>query len=545
MAGAVVAGAVLGSFQIANTSVGWHLASGRWILEHCTFLRFDPFSLTSGGVPWIDHEWLFQVGAACVHAAGGPTLLVVMRALAVALVTVTLLLVGVRSGLSPAAALLLAVLCVTGARPRFFLRPELVTLVVVPVAVWLFLERARRRPASWLALLAGLMVIGANSHGGALVVPILLISIVIAEAAQMVLGGTWNRHEFATGVAGVAVSTLTLLINPYGWRLFAVPIHLAGLVDQAHIPNPEWISPSFADTPALYIAAVAAVVLMTLRERRAARWALLLVAAALTQRHVRNIGLFFVLLPLAVAPALASWRVFAAETGGNKIRGRRADWLAVVAVVVLAASVATAPWPRFGFGYADNYYPDRACSFLDEEGLPLGQLYNDVRFGGYLIDRYGPERQVFQDDRNEIHDHLLLEIWTIFQASDVAAWSDLLARYRADTALVRYHPPVNVTDPAGNDLGERGFSALWFPDHDWAMVYWDDVAMVFVRRDPDHQDVIARHEYRIIRPDDLGGLERQLAEHPELRRLAAEELARALRGNPAGQRASEILQLLR
>jgi hypothetical protein len=53
--GAVVAGAVLGLFQIANTSVGWHLASGRWILEHRSFLRFDPFSLTSGGAPWIDH----------------------------------------------------------------------------------------------------------------------------------------------------------------------------------------------------------------------------------------------------------------------------------------------------------------------------------------------------------------------------------------------------------------------------------------------------------------------------------------------------------
>lgn len=321
MAGAVVAGAVLGLFQIANTSVGWHLASGRWILEHRSFLRFDPFSLTSGGAPWIDHEWLFQVGTAFAHAMGGPALLVVIRALAVALIAVILLFVGVRSGLSPAAALLLAVLCVTGARPRFFLRPELVTLVLVPAAVWLFLDRGRRRQTSWLVPLAGLMVIGANSHGGALVVPILLASIVTAEAAQRVLGGSWNRNEFMTGVAGVAVSTLALLLNPYGWRLYAVPIHLAALVDQAHIPNPEWISPSPAEAPALYTALAIAVVLMTLRERRAARWVLLLMAAALALRHVRNLGLFFVLLPLAVAPALAGWRIFAAEAAGNQNRG--------------------------------------------------------------------------------------------------------------------------------------------------------------------------------------------------------------------------------
>ncbi len=58
---AALTGAVLGLFEIANTSIGWHLATGDWILANRAFIHADPFSFTSGGAPWIDHEWLFQV----------------------------------------------------------------------------------------------------------------------------------------------------------------------------------------------------------------------------------------------------------------------------------------------------------------------------------------------------------------------------------------------------------------------------------------------------------------------------------------------------
>jgi hypothetical protein len=286
------------------------------------------------------------------------------------------------------------------------------------------------------------------------------------------------------------------------------------------------------------------VVVLALRERRLANWALLAMASALALRHIRNVGLFFVLLPLIVAPALATWRVLATSKEEHQDDQRRANVLAVVAVLVLALSLAIAPRPRFGIGFARDYFPDSACSFLDAENLPTEQLYNDVRFGGYLIHRYGPERQVFQDDRNEIHEPLLLRIWEIFRSSDLAAWSNLLADYGADTALVRYHPPIRVTDPAGNDLGLRGFSTLWFPDREWALVYWDDVAMVFVRRHNASPAILERHEYKVLRPDDLSYLEQRLAGDPALLPVVARELERAARANPTSWRAHQIADLI-
>ena len=232
------------------------------------------------------------------------------------------------------------------------------------------------------------------------------------------------------------------------------------------------------------------------------------------------------------------------ERDGDGHDQRRANLLAVVAVAVLVLALAIAPQPRFGIGFARNYYPDSACSFLDAESLPTEQLYNDVRFGGYLIHRYGPERQVFQDDRNEIHEPTLRRIWEIFRSSDVAGWSNLLADYDVNTALVRYHAPIRVTDPAGNDLGLRGFSTLWFPDREWALVYWDDVAMVFVRRHNALPGLLERHEYKVLRPDDLSYLEQRLAGDPDLLPPVAQELARAARANPTSWRAHLIADLI-
>ena len=540
---ALAAGAVIGSFQIANTSIGWHLASGRWILEEGAVPRADPFSLTASGTPWLDHEWLFQVVAALADGLGGAPALVLLRALAVAALAGLLLLIAVRSGLSPPAALLLALLCVAAARPRFFVRPELVTLLVVPACVWLFLSRHERRPLVWSGGLAALMVLGANAHGGVLVVPFLLGGILAADAAQMLAARRPDRRALASGAAGVAVAALAVLANPYGWRLWEAPFKLAHLVAQPHIINPEWFAPTLRQTPALFVALAAAVIVMGLRERRLARWALLAMAAALALRHVRNLGLFFVLLPLAAAPALATFRALAERAPAAGVR-RRTELLAAAAALVLAVSIAISPRPGFGFGYAEGFYPEAACDFLDREGLPGAELYNDVRFGGYLIDRYWPQRQVFQDDRNEIHEALLAEIWSIFQASDAAAFTRLLERYGCDTALVRYHPPLRVQSPAGEASGMRGFSALWFPRSQWALVFWDDVAMVFVRRAAAPAGLLERSEYRVVRPDDFAFVHQEILADAELRASAFAEAQRAMAASPAGERAAAIAAVI-
>jgi hypothetical protein len=212
--------------------------------------------------------------------------------------------------------------------------------------------------------------------------------------------------------------------------------------------------------------------------------------------------------------------------------------------MLISVSVAASPWPPFGASWAPSWYPERACDALERFGLADRRLYNDVRFGGYLIQHRFPPHRVFLDDRNEIHEPLLREIWDILQSSDVARWESLLARWDLDTALVRYHPPVTVRTPDGAVLGERGFSALWFRPERWALVWFDDTAMVLVRRDRVEPELLARIEYRSFRPDDLQHLARQLAADPDRLDAVAAEARRALEDDPHGERVQALVSLV-
>ncbi|HEV8654714.1 MAG TPA: hypothetical protein VGR85_04295, partial [Candidatus Limnocylindria bacterium] len=49
----------------------WHLASGKWMVDHGTLLRADVFSSTVNGQPYSVGEWLGQIVLYVAYLAGG------------------------------------------------------------------------------------------------------------------------------------------------------------------------------------------------------------------------------------------------------------------------------------------------------------------------------------------------------------------------------------------------------------------------------------------------------------------------------------------
>src|SRR6185312_3889746 len=49
----------------------WHLAAGRWMLDHGRIATVDPFSFTHGGQNWVAHEWLGELLLALGDRVGG------------------------------------------------------------------------------------------------------------------------------------------------------------------------------------------------------------------------------------------------------------------------------------------------------------------------------------------------------------------------------------------------------------------------------------------------------------------------------------------
>jgi hypothetical protein len=264
--------------------------------------------------------------------------------------------------------------------------------------------------------------------------------------------------------------------------------------------------------------------------------------------HVRNVGLFFLLLPWGLArPA----RALVDRVKGTALYARATRHEAfrpgfVVAAVLLVAGVPLLlflpPRPVLGLGMASGNEPAAAADFLENERVG-GRLYNDVRFGGYLIWRRWPS-PVFIDSRNEIYPDLLRDIAAGMATPDT--WNALLDREQIDAAFLRYPPALQkvvYTRPDGSHrTGERAFSAAYFPAAQWALVYWDDDAMIFVRRTPEHADLIRRREYAALNPDDwqyaFAGV--LVGRIPVARIL--QELQRKLAEDPGCVRARDLLE---
>ena len=56
---------------IASADTWWHLATGRWIVEHHAVPHTDPFSYATAGKPWVAHEYLTDILMFFLHRAGG------------------------------------------------------------------------------------------------------------------------------------------------------------------------------------------------------------------------------------------------------------------------------------------------------------------------------------------------------------------------------------------------------------------------------------------------------------------------------------------
>src|SRR5882672_12141806 len=53
--------------QLGDPDVYWHLAAGRWIVEHGTLPNGDPFSHSMPGAPWMLQSWLTEVVFALLY----------------------------------------------------------------------------------------------------------------------------------------------------------------------------------------------------------------------------------------------------------------------------------------------------------------------------------------------------------------------------------------------------------------------------------------------------------------------------------------------
>src|SRR5262249_7633043 len=78
------------SFLFSDGSTGWHLVTGRFILDNHVIPHQDLISYTFPGAPWVAYEWLFDLFAAFMERLAGLNGLAVAVSSLIALVILLL-----------------------------------------------------------------------------------------------------------------------------------------------------------------------------------------------------------------------------------------------------------------------------------------------------------------------------------------------------------------------------------------------------------------------------------------------------------------------
>jgi hypothetical protein len=494
----------------------WHLATGRWVLEHGSVPREDPFSFTAKGLPWHGVSWLSDVAYALAHRAGGVAAVVVAKALvaslAIGILGAATLALGAELGGALAAMLAFAVVHqgrATTARPETW-AAVLLALTVLLVAREL---RGRGRGALYAPLLT---FVWTHVHTSAVVAPAVLACGLAAKLA------TPERRWKRMGL--VFLATAATLLLPSGRDvLLTISMHRASVSPIAMRITQEWQRPQLGAPDAIVPLVLVGLGLLgaALRWRRgrAAQDAfvalLSILGLALWLAGDRNRTLLALLSAPGFALALQAAAAGLARQGAGLLP-RVVPVLGGLAVFVAEPALGRTLRNRvlFGFGVADRF-PSDTVAVLDT--LPTARVLSDFHYGGYLIWRGYP---AFWDGRNVAlyPDHMLRDLF-IPAASNVEG----LARAQKQWEL-RYA----LADADGM------FVDTLMASFDWAVlsVGRQSVLMVHVDQGKALREA-GREPFRLLRyvgdPEWLAGYYGAILRDPSRRAALRAEVLRAVR----------------
>jgi hypothetical protein len=180
---------------------------------------------------------------------------------------------------------------------------------------------------------------------------------------------------------------------------------------------------------------------------------------------------------------------------------------------------------QFGFGVNEYRVPAGSVRYLNDNSV-YGRFFNPFHWGGYIIWTGYPKRTVFIDPMGGLPDELL-EKYTL-------ATSGILgSTWILEQLHVRYGFEALILDYPYRNAGARDLSGLVMSDPNWALVYWDDVSLLYLRRGGTHQSLIDRDEYRFVVPAaGRNGISSHLGDPVSLTRIEA-DLRRSLRQSPS------------
>jgi hypothetical protein len=413
-------------FPSSDPDTYWHLASGRWMLDHREILRHDIFSSTIAGQSYSVGEWLGEVVLALAFQAGGWAGLAIFRAVLVAVAAFFVARLSRRGGAPLIAAAIVVALAFVATRSRWTDRPALFTLVLFPVVLDI-LYQARSGSRRALVAIPPLILLWANLHGGyALGIALVLAFTVEAFALR--------RRDAVPLALTLAASVALSFVDPETFGVGGAAAHALAPPRVIREEAPPDVLEASGSVFAAFVLATLAVALL---EGGTVLDALLLIPLLwLGLSGQRHLGFFlFAATPfVAAGAARLAARVLPRLAAPRPLPPAAAAALALLLWIGAVASAAGAPREP-----DERSYPTGAVAALRDGS---GTLLNEYGWGGYLSYRV-PERKVFIDGRFFPFQGAIFDDYR--RAVELRpGWKDVLARYDVREVLIAPGRPLAV-----------------------------------------------------------------------------------------------------
>ena len=555
------------TFRIGDPDLWQHLAVGRaiWQLHHVPTVNLWAWPVY--GTPDVCPSWLFRALLWPFWSASGLAGLYAWRWITTLGAFALLWLTARRMGARGFAALFVLALAALSWRHRSQVRPETLVGVLFALELWI-LESWRQGiegavpslPGSFaldrrVALLP-LLWIWVNAH---LSWPLGLAVLGAYGADAVRVANRAGRSRARTAVEFLAIAlagAVLALANPSGWRAVVQPFEF--FLGQRNDPlyasigelSPIMWKVHWRTGLPLLVAGWPLLLLWRARARRldlaeTLLCALLLGLALSSQRFA---GFY----ALAAAPFmgrdLTDWlarfaRAVEAPASHGTTRAApaaaapRSPWRGFATFAGLTLALSALEWSRPdlppGVGLDWRDYPVGACDFIAAKRL-RGPFFNEYYNAGTLLWRFWPDRTRLP----------FMDVHQSGTPEDRRLYPYVFASEEAWRALDRRrHFEVLLVDGALAAVRGDRLPDMLDADSTWALVFRDDNACLYVRREGRYRELAAREGYFVVPggADQLEVMGEACARDPRVRAAAYRELLRQIASSPFNARASSVL----
>jgi tetratricopeptide (TPR) repeat protein len=490
---------LLSIIKIEDTDAWMHLSLGRLIWESKGIPAEEQYIYPSLGSQFSYSSWLFGVIYYLSYHIFNIYGVILLKAVTITVAFYILISDSLRPYKNYIVTMIIMSIVVFAVRHRFVERPDTFLMVFLSFSIFSLNAYVYDRK-KYIYFLPVVHMIWANCHSSINLMFIPFLAFIIGGILQQLFenknikfSNTPTPSQIKIIIIIFLISFAASLISPYfinqyffGFQMLANPWFKQEILE---LQKPVW---PFTKWLFLISAFTSVSFIMNMRRASIIHFILFVPFVILSLTGIR----FMFILAIVTAPIFVrNLSSFLDSKSLVNFMNKKTVTVVVIVWIIFYSSFSLingTPFDKnknkFGFGINYSSIPENALKYMDKNMIS-GNVFNLFHWGGYITWRDFPRRAAFIDSRGALKSELLEKL-TIALSSE-AVLDELCNKYRFESILIGY--PNNITV-----LDSNIDAALQNPG--WALVYWDDLSLVYLKRGGMYDSIIEKNEYRHIKP---------------------------------------------